>query len=192
MWDKASQYLRKIGSVILIGVIIIWALGYFPRESHSNQPDLSANQADAKSLQLQNSYLGQLGQIVEPVMSPLGFDWKMSISLLAGLPAKEIIVSTMGVLYQVDETHESSGLSQKLKNEQYISGDKAGQKVINIPVALAFLAFVLIYFPCIGVIATIKSESGKLKWAVFTIVYTTVVAWIISFFVLKISTYFIM
>ncbi len=192
MWDKASQYLRKIGSVILIGVIIIWALGYFPRESHSNQPDLSANQADAKSLQLQNSYLGQLGQIIEPIMSPLGFDWKMSISLLAGLPAKEIIVSTMGVLYQVDETHESSGLSQKLKNEQYISGDKAGQKVINIPVALAFLAFVLIYFPCIGVIATIKSESGKLKWAVFTIVYTTVVAWIISFFVLKISTYFIM
>lgn len=192
MWDKASQYLRKIGSVILIGVVIIWALGYFPRESHSAQPDPSANQADAKSLQLQNSYLGQLGQIIEPVMSPLGFDWKMSISLLAGLPAKEIIVSTMGVLYQVDETHESSGLSQKLKNEQYISGDNAGKKVINIPVALAFLAFVLIYFPCIGVIATIKSESGKLKWAVFTIVYTTVVAWIISFFVLKISTYFIM
>lgn len=192
MWDKASQYLRKIGSVILIGVVIIWALGYFPRENHSTQPAPSDNQADAKSLQLQNSYLGQLGQIVEPVMSPLGFDWKMSISLLAGLPAKEIIVSTMGVLYQVDETHESSGLSQKLKNEQYISGDKAGQKVINIPVALAFLAFVLIYFPCIGVIATIKSESGKLKWAVFTIVYTTVVAWIISFFVLKISTYFIM
>lgn len=192
MWDKASQYLRKIGSVILIGVVIIWALGYFPRESHSAQPDPSANQADAKSLQLQNSYLGQLGQIIEPVMSPLGFDWKMSISLLAGLPAKEIIVSTMGVLYQVDETHESSGLSQKLKNEQYISGDKAGKKVISIPVALAFLAFVLIYFPCIGVIATIKSESGKLKWAVFTIVYTTVVAWVISFIVLKISTYFIM
>jgi len=191
MWDKASQYLRKIGSVILIGVIIIWALGYFPRENNDVQVNSSINQVDAKSMQLQNSYLGQLGQVVQPIMSPLGFDWKMSISLLAGLPAKEIIVSTMGVLYQVDETHQNTVLSQKLKNEQYISGDKVGQKVINIPVALAFLAFVLIYFPCIGVIATIKSESGKIKWAIFTILYTTGAAWMVSFLVLRVSTYFL-
>jgi ferrous iron transport protein B len=122
-------------------------------------------------------------------MSPLGFDWKMSISLLAGLPAKEIIVSTMGVLYQVDQSKKDIGLSQKLTQERYISGEQIGKKVIPIPVALAFLTFVLIYFPCIGVIATIKSESGKLKWAIFTVVYTTMVAWIFSYLVLHISMF---
>ena len=197
MWDKASQYLQKIGGVILIGVIIIWALGYFPREvpiDKSNLNELANNQTiqpNNQSLRLQNSYLGQLGQFIQPVMSPLGFDWKMSVSLLAGLPAKEIIVSTMGVLYQVEPNHKNVGLSAKLTQEEYISGDKKGEKVISIPVALAFLAFVLIYFPCIGVIATIKSESGKLKWALFTIAYTTGVAWIISFLVFRVSSYFL-
>ena len=195
MWDKARQYLQKIGGVILIGVIIIWALGYFPREIQPNKSDqnkLATNQfkpEDNQSKRLQNSYLGQVGEFIQPVMSPLGFDWKMSISLLAGLPAKEIIVSTMGVLYQVDHDHNDVGLSNKLTQERYISGELKDKNVITIPVALAFLAFVLIYFPCIGVIATIKSESGKLKWALFTIVYTTSVAWIISFCVLQISSY---
>ena len=202
MWDKARQYLQKIGSVILIGVVIIWALGYFPRENkptaghqktiissvEANWPD----QGNSKSRQLQNSYLGQLGQFIQPVMSPMGFDWKMSISLLAGLPAKEIIVSTMGVLYQFDPDQKNVGLSNKLTREQYVSGEKAGEKVITVPVALAFLAFVLIYFPCIGVIATIKSESGKLKWALFTVFYTTTVAWIISFLVFRFSSYILM
>ena len=201
MWDKASQYLQKIGGVILIGVVIIWALGYFPRENKeiASTPDNSHvkteinqnEQSNSKSMQLQNSYLGQLGQFIQPVMAPLGFDWKMSISLLAGLPAKEIIVSTMGVLYQVEQDHENMGLSNKLIEERYLSGENAGKKVISIPVALAFLAFVLIYFPCIGVIATIKSESGKMKWALFTVVYTTTVAWLISFMVLRIATYFL-
>jgi ferrous iron transport protein B len=205
MWDKAQQYLRKIGGVILIGVIIIWALGYFPRETTSGiaqqiTPNQTATPNDSlqiipetnQSERLHNSYLGQIGQFIQPVMSPLGFDWKMSISLLAGLPAKEIIVSTMGVLYQVDEDDQDTGLSNKLVQEKYVSGEKKGEKVISIPVALAFLAFVLIYFPCIGVIATIKSESGKLKWAIFTIVYTTAVAWIISFLVFRISSFFLM
>lgn len=208
MWDKAQQYLRKIGGVILIGVIIIWALGYFPRQNDS----VSANPAQLKntiinheftpdsvhlmnvynqSLRLQNSYLGKLGRTIEPVMAPLGFDWKMSISLLAGLPAKEIIVSTMGVLYQVDDKDPDQTLSNKLKQEKFISGERTGKNVFSIPVALSFLAFVLIYFPCIGVIATIKNESGKIKWAVFTIVYTTTVAWIVAFFVFRISSYLI-
>jgi len=127
MWDKASQYLQKIGGVILIGVIIIWALGYFPRETPTNQSslnELAANQtaqANNQSQRLQNSYLGQIGEFIQPVMSPLGFDWKMSISLLAGLPAKEIIVSTMGVLYQVDQDHGNLGLSSKLTQEKYTS-----------------------------------------------------------------------
>ena len=207
MWDKAQQYLRKIGGVILIGVIIIWALGYFPRENtpevtqpivlnnkvinHEYTTDsLHLQSVYKQSMRLQNSYLGQLGRFIEPAMAPLGFDWKMSISLLAGLPAKEIIVSTMGVLYQVDDNNPNRGLSDKLKQEKFISGKRVGQNVFSIPVALSFLAFVLIYFPCIGVIATIKNESGKLKWAIFTVVYTTAVAWIISFIVFKTATYF--
>ena len=208
MWDKAQQYLRKIGGVILVGVIIIWALGYFPREKSSaisqqissiekNTDLASVRRTDSlriqlmneHSINLQNSYLGQLGQLIQPVMSPLGFDWKMSISLLAGLPAKEIIVSTMGVLYHIDKDHKNEGLSNKLKQEKYISGEKTGRNVFSIPVALAFLAFVLIYFPCLGVIATIKSESGKLKWAIFTVVYTTSIAWFVSFLVFRISTF---
>ena len=196
MWDKARQYLQKIGGVILIGVIIIWALGYFPREvpsDNSNVQEIVANQSSqVKSQRLQNSYLGQLGQFIQPVMSPLGFDWKMSVSLLAGLPAKEIIVSTMGVLYQVEQDQKNVGLSAKLVQEKYISGEKKGEKVISIPVALAFLAFVLIYFPCLGVIATIRSESGKIKWALFTVVYTTSIAWIISFLVFRVSNYILM
>ena len=193
MWDKTQQYLQKIGGVILIGVVIIWALGYFPRE---HKAEISTGiQSDSVNIQsgidqshrLQNSYLGQIGHFVQPVMDPLGFDWKMSISLLAGLPAKEIIVSTMGVLYQVDEAN-GVGLSSKLQQERFISGERRGELVFSTPVALSFLAFVLIYFPCIGVIATIKNESGKLKWAIFTVVYTTVVAWIISFLVFNIAT----
>jgi len=175
MWDKAQQYLKKIGGVILIGVIIIWALGYFPRDTtaglaqsivlkeqvvnHEYTTDsLHLQSVYKQSLRLQNSYLGQLGMFIEPAMAPLGFDWKMSISLLAGLPAKEIIVSTMGVLYQVDDNDPSNGLSDKLKQEKYISGDKKGKNVFSIPVALSFLAFVIIYFLCSGVIATINNE----------------------------------
>lgn len=196
VWDKTQQYLQKIGGVILIGVVIIWALGYFPREQSNEIP--SGIQTDSLVLQsdnyqgqrLQNSYLGQIGHFIQPVMDPLGFDWKMSISLLAGLPAKEIIVSTMGVLYQVDKNNEI-GLSSKLQQERFISGSRKGDLVFSIPVALSFLAFVLIYFPCIGVIATIKNESGKLKWALFTVVYTTAVAWIISFIVFNIATFLV-
>ena len=199
MWDKTQQYLQKIGGVILIGVVIIWALGYFPREQVAEKTGgIAAHQSDSlntkynagQGMRLQNSYLGQIGHFIQPVMSPLGFDWKMSISLLAGLPAKEIIVSTMGVLYQVDQNNEKIGLSSKLQQERFISGERKGELVFSIPVALSFLAFVLIYFPCIGVIATIKNESGKLKWALFTVVYTTAVAWIISFLVFQIASFF--
>lgn len=205
MWDKARQYLRKIGGVILIGVIIIWALGYFPREvkvqnnlqsSMANTEITNASEAQNnitinESQRLQNSYLGRLGKLIEPAMAPLGFDWRMSISLLAGLPAKEIVVSTMGVLYQNNSADKNNALGEKLNSEKYVSGPKAGENIFTIPIALSFLTFVLIYFPCIGVIATIRNESGKMKWALFTIVYTTSVAWILSYIVLHISTFLI-
>ena len=208
MWDKTWQYLKKIGGVILIGVIIIWALGYFPRETEKTK-DITAQieqlqqeqtaesttklhqlELEQEAVRLQNSYLGEIGQFVEPVMHPLGFDWKMSVALLAGLPAKEIVVSTMGVLYQVDNTDETVSLTKKLQQEKYLIGPKKGQLVISVPVALAFLIFILIYFPCIGVIATIKNESGKLFWALFTMFYTTALAWIMAFITLHLTRFF--
>ncbi|MCW0484723.1 ferrous iron transport protein B [Gaoshiqia sediminis] len=207
MWDKTYQYLKKIAGVILIGVIIIWALGYFPRHSaeadhiseeivqigtpsNQEQKELLAHlHTEQESIRLKNSYLGQIGEFVAPVMQPLGFDWKMSISLLAGLPAKEIVVSTMGVLYQVDDTSDLS-LTEKLRQERYTAGPKKGKLVITGPIALAFLIFVLIYFPCIGVIATIRNESGKLFWAIFTMVYTTLLAWVLAYLTLLISSTF--
>jgi ferrous iron transport protein B len=208
MWDKTWQYLKKIAGVILIGVIIIWALGYFPRKSAEteklsaqivqlqetpviigNSEKLHQLEMEQEAVRLQHSYLGQIGRFIEPVMRPLGFDWKMSVALLAGLPAKEIVVSTMGVLYQVDDGGDIS-LTKKLQQERYLSGPKQGQFVISVPVALAFLIFILIYFPCIGVIATIKNESGKLSWALFTMFYTSALAWILSFLTLHLARLF--
>ena len=121
-------------------------------------------------------------------MKPLGFDWKMSIALLAGLPAKEIIISTMGVIYQTDSSESTSNLQQKLKNEKFISGEKQGQIVFTTPTALAFLVFILIYFPCIGVVSAIKNESGSWKWAAFAVFYTTSLAWIAAFLVQTIGS----
>jgi ferrous iron transport protein B len=207
MWDKTQHYLKKIGTIILLGVIIIWALEYFPRETEKSaqykteteqiqsNPHLSDIQkenriaeitAQMETDRLVNSYLGRLGKAIQPVMQPLGFDWKMSISLLAGLPAKEIVVSTMGVLYQ-SGSENTANLQNKLQDEVHQTGKLSGQKVFTGPTALAFLIFILIYFPCIGVIATIKNESGSWKWAAFTVVYTTTLAWIAAFAVYHIA-----
>ena len=208
MWDKTKHYLKKIGTIILLGVIIIWALEYFPRESKNtagfndqieainSDTDLSQRDKEAEldrvlheqeSDRLINSYLGRIGKVIEPVMSPLGFDWKMSISLLAGLPAKEIVVSTMGVLYQTSGDEGTVSLQKRLREETHLDGTRKGQPVLTGPVALAFLVFILIYFPCIGVVATIKNESGSWKWAVFAVIYTTSLAWITAFLVFNIG-----
>ncbi|MDD4108075.1 MAG: ferrous iron transport protein B [Prolixibacteraceae bacterium] len=199
MWDKTRHYIKKIGTTILLGVVIIWALGYFPRETEKttqakNQygqvnSDYANTQTetDQEAFQLANSYLGKIGRWIEPAMRPLGFDWKMSISLVAGLPAKEIIVSTMGVLYHSSHDDNSVNLQKKLQNEVHISGVSKGKKVFTIPVALSFLVFILIYFPCIGVVAAISNEAGSWKWGAFIVLYTTSLAWIAAFLVHNIS-----
>lgn len=208
MWDKTQHYLRKIGTIILVGVVIIWALEYFPREtrntaqyetkleqirSNHQLPETEKEELMNEILlqqendQLTNSYLGRLGKVIQPVVQPLGFDWKMSISLLAGLPAKEIVVSTMGVLYQSGEN--TTNLQKKIQSEVHESGKWKGEKVFTGPAALAFLVFILIYFPCIGVVATIKNESGSWKWAAFTVFYTTSLAWIAAFVVYNLGNF---
>lgn len=212
MWDKTKHYLKKIGTVILLGVIIIWALGYFPRETGQTEQfktqlntienNSGLNDAQKEQLiynaeremeadRLVNSYLGRIGQWIEPVMRPLGFDWKMSISLVAGLPAKEIVVSTMGVLYQSNADESTVNLQHKLQDEVHSSGRLKGEKVFTTSAALSFLVFILLYFPCIGVVATIKNEAGSWKWAAFVIFYTTVLAWITAFFVYNIANLFL-
>jgi ferrous iron transport protein B len=212
MWDKTQHYLKKIGTIILLGVVIIWALGYFPRESAQTEnftKQLSAIESNTDFTEIQkeelitdvwqtreadrliNSYLGRIGQGIEPIMRPLGFDWKMSIALVAGLPAKEIVVSTMGVLYQSSADESTVNLQQKLQNEIHTTGKRQGEKVFTLPAALAFLVFILLYFPCVGVIATIKNEAGSWKWAAFVVVYTTALAWITAFLVYNLANLFL-
>jgi ferrous iron transport protein B len=212
MWDKTRHYLKKIGTIILVGVVIIWSLGYFPRETKETaqvkskienvasnpeindevkQQKIAEFEQQLEAERLYNSYLGKIGHFIEPAMRPLGFDWKMSISLLAGLPAKEIVVSTMGVLYQTNEEESTVNLQKKLQNEVHTKGKLKGQKVFTIPTALAFLIFILIYFPCVGVVATIKNEAGSWKWAAFVVFYTTALAWIAAFAVFNIGNLFL-
>lgn len=201
MWEKTQHYVKKIATVILIGVVIIWALEYFPRTTpktaqfekliaavdemglHEDeaQEQIEALAMEMEADRLMYSYIGRIGNAIEPVMAPLGFDWKMSIALLAGLPAKEIIISTMGVLYQTDVEDSTINLQEKLKAETHRSGQLEGQKVFNTASAMAFLVFILIYFPCIGVVATIKNEAGSWKWGWFSVLYTTGLAWIMAF-----------
>ncbi len=211
MWDKTRHYIKKIATVILIGVVIIWALEYFPRSTEKSQlfmehiesveqqeMDVDTKselieeiEMEMESDRLINSYIGQLGKIMQPIMAPLGFDWKMSIALLAGLPAKEIIISTMGVLYQSDVDESTVNLQHKLRDETHDTGKYKGKKVFNTASAMAFLVFILIYFPCIGVVATIKNESGSWKWGLFSVGYTTTLAWIMAFFTYNIFSLFI-
>jgi ferrous iron transport protein B len=213
MWYKASQYLQKMGGIILVASIIIWSLSYFPRNIDFSKDytlltetidNKIINESDSANIILLNqdkilllrekeaerqagSYIGQLGKFVEPVMKPLGFDWKMSMSLIAGASAKEIVVSTLGVLYQADTENEADVLQKRLIDETYKIGPNKGQKVFDPVVAFAFLVFVLIYFPCVAVVAAIKKESGSWKWAVFMIVYTTGLAWVFAFLVNQIG-----
>jgi ferrous iron transport protein B len=178
MWDRAYQYLKKIGGPILIASIIIWFLGYFPQNSSIPEQRVAEHQ--------EHSYIGQIGKCIEPVMRPLGFDWKISVSLLSGMAAKEIVISTMGVLYAGDGENQAS-LQQRLLTETHADGTP----VFTPLVVIGFLLFVLIYFPCIATIAAIKEESGSWKWALFSVLYSTGLAWLVAFLVYWIGNLFI-
>ena len=134
-----------------------------------------------------------MGHFIEPVIKPLGFDWRMGISIITGISAKEIIVGTMGVLYHadLDADKETTSLAAKLQNAKYTEGDKKGQNIYNPAVALSFMLFILLYFPCIGTLVVIARETGSWKWGLFTVFYTTSVAWIVSFLVYQIGCLFL-
>ena len=210
MWHKAVQYLSKMGSVILIASILIWTLSYFPHDqkllSGNNEQvnkinlntSLSANDKTEQIKQIQlhnesemqeNSYIGQMGHFIEPAIAPLlGFDWKIGVSIISGLAAKEVVIGTMGVLYQAGD--KSIGLKNRLQEQVHTYGKMIGQKVFSPLVAYALMVFVLIYFPCVAVIAAIRKEANW-KWAVFTMVYTTTMAWCAAFITYQIGSLFI-
>lgn len=166
-WEKGAQYLRKMGGVIMVASIIIWVLGYFPRPSESM--DLAQQQ--------ENSYIGRIGKAIEPAIEPLGFDWKLGIGILSGVGAKELVVSSLGVLYADDAEADETTLAQRLP--------------ITPLVAYGYMVFILLYFPCVATLAAIRQEAGGWKWAAFAAAYTTVLAWIMSFAVYQIGGLFV-
>jgi len=180
MWEKGQQYLRKMGGIILIAVIIIWALEYFPAGSQATPQE-----------RLEKSYIASVGKFIEPVIEPLGFDWRMGISLITGAAAKEVVVSTMGVLYgtkdELPEKAESS-LPQILKNVKYTEGPRIGKPIFTPLVGISYMLFILVYMPCVAVVITISRESGSWKWALFLILYTTALAWLLSFSVYQLGS----
>ncbi|MDR1005650.1 MAG: ferrous iron transport protein B [Bacteroidales bacterium] len=183
---RASQYLKKMGGIILLASVIVWALMYFPQRNTEN---------------IHSSYIAKIGKTIEPVLSPLGFDWRSSVAVLTGISAKELIVSTMSVLYNDDSPQpnepslspvphasnqppvsadENRSLGQRLQTSTYQDGIRAGQKVFTLPSVISLLIFIAVYFPCLSVFVVVGKES-RWKWAVFLAVYTTLTAWVLAF-----------
>lgn len=222
-WEKGRQYLKKMGGIILVASIIVWALGYFPYDESVGIAKTNAEQIadkygddseqaqqandiymEKKHVQQEQSYIGRIGKAVEPIFTPQGFNWKLDVGIIAGVGAKEIVASTMGVLYSNDDSfsddnsyNDEGGKYERLHKE--IQSDIAAEHGLKYEeagplsrlTAYCFLLFVLLYFPCIATIAAIKGESGSWKWAAFTAVYTTCLAWIVSAVVYQIGCLFI-
>lgn len=170
-WEKGAQYLKKMGGIIMIASIIIWFLGYYP--NHSSYQTTAEQQ--------ENSYIGQIGKSIEPIIKPLGFDWKMGVGLLSGVGAKELVVSTLGVLYTNDGNLDDDALPERI----------AQQSDITPLIAFAYMLFTLLYSPCIATLAAIRQETGSWKWPLFAACYTTVLAWIVAFLVYQIGSFII-
>ena len=217
-WEKGQQYLQKMATTILICSVIIWFLGYFPKNKElmaaqeeyatlaqtpagrlsANADDVDVNAATATKQELmtridslyayqqENSYIGQLGRMVSPALDPLGFNWKMDVGLLTGIAAKELVVSTLGVMYsegaKVSEGHD---MSEDTQLQSALVND------VTPAAALSFMVFILLYFPCVATFVAIKNETGKWRWAVACCAYTMAVAWIMSFIVYKLALIFL-
>ena len=198
MWDRSKMFLRKMGGIILVGSIVVWVLSNFPQQiqysrnydeqinqvtrSYAKQIDTAGNDRReelinailiAKEVErAEKSYIGRIGKFIEPVFKPIGIDWRGSVALVTGFVAKEIVVSTMGVLYAADEGEESDALKNALLN--------SGMTPLS---ALSMMIFVLLYLPCLATIGAIIRETGSFKWALFNIAFTTTVAWGMAFIV---------
>ena len=190
-WEKGRQYLQKMSGIILICSLVIWFLGYFPNhDAYSNPQE-----------QQEHSFIGYVGKAMEPALEPLGFDWRMGVGIVAGVGAKELVVSTLGVMYADEQPVGAPDIdppvnSNKVQtSEEEPSGDTRLQKALVKSVtpagALAYMVFILLYFPCIATFVAIKNESGGWKWALITAVYTIVLAWVAAFITFRVASLFI-
>ena len=192
MWSKCRQYLQKMGGIILLASIVVWALNYFPIHNESTVQDTIENQHDYIETSAidpkHDSYLEMAGKFMTPVFEPLGFSWKATVAAVAGIPAKEIIVSTLGVLYTDDnDEYGQSKLGDKLST----TSSMIDRPDFTPASALAFLVFILLYCPCIATLTAIARETGSWKYVCFSIVYNTMVAWICAFLVFMIASLFV-
>ncbi|HOW39613.1 MAG TPA: ferrous iron transport protein B [Bacteroidales bacterium] len=194
---RTGLYIKKIGGIVFIASIIVWVLSTFPRSvelsrdyqsQHAEIEKLSIGDKEKESakqlLMLEEanerqskSFMGIIGKSIEPVMQPLGFDWRLTVAIISGIAAKEVVVSTLGVLFQQDPSAGSASLVEKIQTQK----NAEGKPLFNPVMAFSFMLFILTYFPCIGVVAAIRRESGSWKWATFVVVYTTTIAWLLSF-----------
>ena len=172
MWGKGEQYLKKMGGIILVASIVMWALNYFPLSSHDENVPAQTD-----------SYLESMGKAISPIMEPLGFHWKASVAALAGVPAKEIVVSTLGVLYTGDEEISDADLSKRLTTPN----PQTNQPDFNAASALAFMVFILLYCPCIATVVAVTKETGSWRYGAFTVIYNTLAAWILAFATYRIA-----
>lgn len=217
-WEKGKQYLQKMATTILVCSVIIWFLGYFPKNkelmaaqeeyatlaqtpagrlsANADEVDVNAATATKKELmtridslyayQQENSYIGQLGRMVSPALDPLGFNWKMDVGLLTGIAAKELVVSTLGVMYSEGaKVSEGRDMSEDTQLQSALVND------VTPAAALSFMVFILLYFPCVATFVAIKNETGKWSWAVACCAYTMAVAWIMSFIVYRLALIFL-
>ena len=176
-WEKGKEYLKKMGGIILVASVIVWALEYFPHNETLSQQE-----------QQEQSYIGRMGKTIEPIFTPQGFNWKLDVSLIAGVGAKEIVASTMGVLYSGDDSFGDDDSFSDDAEKYTLLRQKMLSEGITPIAAYAYLIFILLYFPCIATIAAIKNETGSWRWATFAAGYTTIVAWIVSALVFQIGS----
>ena len=177
-WEKGRQYLRKMGGIILVASVVVWVLGYFPQSDRELSPLERQEQ----------SYLGQAGHLIQPAIAPLGFDWRMGVGLLTGAAAKELMVSTLGVLYHMDEkSAAAAGSGDDAAADQAIS--TALRDATSPAAALSYMVFALLYFPCLATIAAIRGESGQWKYALLSMVYTTAVAYLAAWLTFRLGTH---
>ena len=189
-WEKGRQYLQKMSGVILIFSVILWFLSYFPNH----------NAYDTVQEQQEHSFIGYVGKAMEPILTPLGFDWRMGVGIVAGVGAKELVVSTLGVMYAdeggPDDAAGNDDIAEDIavadKTAETDAGETRLQKALLKSVtpagALAYMVFILLYFPCIATFIAIKNESGGWKWAIYTAIYTIFLAWIAAFITFRIAT----
>ena len=188
MWSKGQQYLKKMGGIILFASIIVWALNYFPMHNDMTTQKMEITHDEAKINPATDSYLEMMGKAINPALEPLGFHWRASVAAIAGLPAKEIVVSTLGVLYSDygEEEITDASLSAHIKAPSPITGEPDFTHAS----ALSFMVFILLYCPCIASITAIVKETGSWKYGAFAVLYNTAVAWLAGFVIYQIASLF--